>query len=78
MAPNARTCHSGAKQTRHTYVLSGGLLRCGRCGTAMEIVLGIREAACVEQAAREGAKSGSRSETPDWLPDEDSNLEPTG
>ena len=29
-------------------------------------------------AATLGAKSGSRSERPGWLPDEDSNLEPTG
>ena len=36
MTANGRTNHNGAKPVRHTYVLSGGLLQCGRCDTTME------------------------------------------
>jgi site-specific DNA recombinase len=35
MALNARSKHGAATPSRHTYVLSGGLLAC-RCGSAME------------------------------------------
>ncbi len=33
---NAQSKHNGSAPTRHTYVLSGQLLHCGRCRTAME------------------------------------------
>ena len=36
MAGNARTGHSAVKRISHTYVLSGGLTHCGRCGGAIE------------------------------------------
>ena len=36
MASNARTGHSATKRTSHTYVLSGGLTRCGRCGGTIQ------------------------------------------
>lgn len=36
LAANARSNHGGTKRARHVYVLSAGLLHCGRCGTAME------------------------------------------
>ena len=36
MAANARTRHSATKRINHTYVLSGGLTRCGRCGGTIE------------------------------------------
>ena len=36
MEQNGRTNRNGAKSIRHVHVLSGGLLRCGRCGSAME------------------------------------------
>ena len=44
------------------------------------IVLEIRGAACVGLADTRGAPrvGASRYEAPKWLPDEDSNLEPTG
>ena len=35
-ATNARTGHSAVKRISHTYVLSGGLTRCGRCGGTIE------------------------------------------
>jgi site-specific DNA recombinase len=36
MAANARTNHNGTRPVRHAYVLSGSLLHCGRCASAME------------------------------------------
>ncbi len=33
---NSSSNHNGAKRIRHPYVLSPGLLCCGRCGTTME------------------------------------------
>ncbi len=35
-AANGRTRHNGAQPVRHAYVLSAGLLHCGRCGEPME------------------------------------------
>lgn len=36
MATNARTGHSAVKRSSHTYILSDGLTRCGRCGGTMQ------------------------------------------
>ena len=36
MAANARTGHNATARISHTYVLSGGLTHCGRCGGAIE------------------------------------------
>ncbi len=36
MATNARTGHSAVTRISHTYVLSGGLTSCGRCGGPMQ------------------------------------------
>jgi hypothetical protein len=36
MAAIGRTNHNGTHSVRHTYVLSGGLLHCGRCGSPLE------------------------------------------
>ncbi len=36
MAANGRTNHNGSRAIRHAHVLSGGLLKCGRCGSVME------------------------------------------
>ena len=36
LAANARTRHNGAQAVRHAYVLSSGLLHCGRCRGPME------------------------------------------
>jgi site-specific DNA recombinase len=36
MAANGRSNHNGSAPTRHTYVLSQGLLHCGRCKSAMQ------------------------------------------
>ncbi len=36
MAANGQSNHNGAAQVRHTYVLSHGLLHCGRCSGVME------------------------------------------
>lgn len=36
LALNGRTNHSQARTPRHVHVLAGGLLRCGRCGAAMQ------------------------------------------
>ena len=36
MAANKRSNHNGSKPTQHVYILSGGLLHCGRCSSSME------------------------------------------
>ena len=36
MAANSRSNHNGSRPVRHSYVLNGGLLHCGRCGAPME------------------------------------------
>lgn len=36
MAANSRSNHNGSRPVRHSYVLSGGLLHCGRCSGPME------------------------------------------
>lgn len=36
LAANGRSNHNGSRPVRHNHVLSGGLLHCGRCGSAME------------------------------------------
>jgi site-specific DNA recombinase len=36
MAANSRSNHNGSRPVRHSYVLSGGLLHCGRCSAPME------------------------------------------
>jgi len=36
MIENGQTNRNAAEQVRHVYVLSHGILRCGRCGTVME------------------------------------------
>ena len=36
MAANSRSNHNGSRSARHSYVLSGGLLHCGRCSAPME------------------------------------------
>jgi hypothetical protein len=36
MKKNGRSKHNAARQPKHNYVLSGGLLWCGRCGSEMQ------------------------------------------
>ena len=36
MTANRRSNHNGSRPARHIYLLSGGLLHCGRCGSPME------------------------------------------
>ena len=36
MAENGQTNRNAAEPVRHVYVLSQGILRCGRCGTVMD------------------------------------------
>jgi site-specific DNA recombinase len=40
MQRNGQTKHNGARQPKHNYLLSYGLLECGKCGTEMQVGAG--------------------------------------